>query len=194
MTELRKTQGHMGGDPRRQAQELERSVQEAMARVESNAPSFLGYFDDGAFLPTGTQVKIHRVKNVPAERIAVNGKDPDGNALIFRVPGYYLLNFSTSVRMQTNTGTCTLRAVIDKATVAGCFARAINNAAANIPLIGSGIVRVPKDRPMTFIITSTVVSGSGNSDVRFSAPTLGHYPTFSLVYIRPLEGGKDANR
>ncbi len=192
-TDLKKTQGYISPNANtsaRQVQELERATQSALRTVENNAPMFMGYFDSAAFLSSGSKVKIHRVSSIKNERITVNGKDPDGDAVLFKTPGYYLLNFSTSVMMQTNTSTCTLRAMVAGSAVAGCFARGISNAAANVPLFGSAIVRVPLDKPMTFVITSNTLAGSGNSDVRFSAPTLGHVPNFSLVFVRPLEDSR----
>lgn len=191
MTELRKTQGYVSTNSKtsaRQTQELERSVQSSLGKVESNAPMFVGYFDDTAFLPTGTKIKLHRFKELKAERITVNGKDPDGDALLFKSPGYYLLNISTSCRMQTNVSACTVRAVVDGKTVGGAFVRGVNNNSTNVPLLGSSIVRVPQGKPMTFVVNTTTVSGSGNQDTRFSTHTSPQFPNFSLMWVRPLEG------
>lgn len=194
MTELRKTQGYMGGDPRRQAQELERSVQEALARVESNAPSFMGHFHYTSDVATGSTIKLYRYPETLSERINVNGKDQTGDAIKFDKPGYYQLNISTALRMGLGIGSVLLQAKVDGKIVLGAFVRSINSNTANVPLIGSGHIRVPLNKTLTFTMVANPLNNGQPETMRFSGLALGFTPNFTLAFIRPLEGGRDANR
>jgi hypothetical protein len=194
MTELKKTQGFIATDPKtssRQVQELERSTQTALKTVEGNAPCFMGYFhDDGVALSTGAAVKVHRYTDVPSERINVNGKDPDGEAIKFDKPGYYLLNVNASVRFGLGVASFTIRGRIGGEFIFGAFALAINVAGTFIPVVGSAIVRVPQGKPLSFTVDMTANASGQPVTAIFRSHNSLHRPNFNLSFVRPLEGSR----